>query len=170
MSLPLGFSLPLTARSVALYSLTLAVTAACQHSRAPAPVDSLRPEEVDIGYGTAERRDVTKPVSSLGERELERVHVGNVEELLQGRVPGLQVSRLPNGEFSVRIRGTRSFSGNGEPLIVIDGIPSISISRGLARLSPSDVQQIDVLKGAAATMYGSRGANGVILITTKRGR
>ena len=101
--------------------------------------------------------------------------VARVEELLHG-VPGLEVTRLGNGTYRLRIRGQRSLRGNAEdenPLVVIDGIaiPNESIGAMLADLSPGDVARIEVLKDAGSTsMYGSRGANGVIVITTKRAR
>lgn len=97
--------------------------------------------------------------------------VTRVEELLRG-VPGLEVTRLANGNYQLRIRGRRSFRESGDdPLIVIDGIPSSAGAAALADLSPRDVAQIEVLKDAGATAkYGSRGANGVIVITTKRAR
>ncbi|HEV8265751.1 MAG TPA: TonB-dependent receptor plug domain-containing protein [Gemmatimonadales bacterium] len=99
--------------------------------------------------------------------------VSRVEELLRG-VAGLEVTPLPNGSYRLRIRGQRSIRGNpgdDDPLLVIDGIPvsSASMSSVLAGLAPGDVARIEVLKDAAATgVYGARGANGVIVITTKR--
>ena len=101
--------------------------------------------------------------------------VSRVEDLLRG-VAGLEVTPLPNGSYRLRIRGQRSIRdnpGDDDPLLVIDGIPvsSASMSSALAGLAPSDVARIEVLKDAAATsVYGSRGANGVIVITTKRAR
>ena len=101
--------------------------------------------------------------------------VTRVEEMLRG-VPGLEVTRLADGNYRIRIRGQRSIRGNptdDNPLLVIDGIPipNESMSSMLADLSPGDVARIEVLKDAAHTgMYGSRGANGVIVITTKRAR
>ncbi len=97
--------------------------------------------------------------------------VTRVEEMLRG-VPGLEVTRLANGGYQIRIRGQRSIRGNptdDDPLIVIDGVPSSAGPAALADLAPRDVARIDVLKDAGATsQYGSRGANGVIVITTKR--
>jgi TonB-dependent SusC/RagA subfamily outer membrane receptor len=86
-------------------------------------------------------------------------------------VPGLTVIRLPNGDISLRIRGDRSFQGDNEPLLVIDGRPVRGdIGAALAGLAPRDIERIDVLKDAGSTaIYGSQGANGVIIITTKRG-
>lgn len=100
--------------------------------------------------------------------------VPRVEDLLQGRVPGLEVRRLPGGNYTLRIRGQHGLRGNptdDEPLLVIDGtpVPSGSIGSALAGIAPRDVARIDVLKDAAATgTYGSRAANGVIIVTTKR--
>jgi TonB-dependent starch-binding outer membrane protein SusC len=94
--------------------------------------------------------------------------------LLRARVPGLQVLRLPNGDYTLRIRGQRGFPGavaDEEPLLVIDDvpIPSGSLGTALAALAPRDIAQIDVLKDAGATaVYGTRGANGVIIIKTRR--
>ena len=97
--------------------------------------------------------------------------VTRVEEMLRG-VPGLEVTRLANGGYQIRIRGQRSIRGNptdDDPLIVIDGVPSSAGPAALADLAPRDIARIDVLKDAGATsQYGSRGANGVIVITTKR--
>jgi TonB-dependent SusC/RagA subfamily outer membrane receptor len=93
------------------------------------------------------------------------------EELLEGQVAGVQVVRHPGGGVSLRIRGVGSISGNNEPLYVVDGmIVNVSPSRGLDWLSPGDIKRIEILKDASTTsMYGVRGANGVVLITTRRG-
>src|SRR2546430_1634310 len=100
-------------------------------------------------------------------------HVSRVEEMLRG-VPGLEVTRLADGSYQVRIRGQRSLRGSpgaDDPLIVVDGVPSAAGAAALADIAPSDVARIEVLKDAGATsQYGSRGANGVIVITTKRAR
>src|SRR3989442_11701858 len=99
--------------------------------------------------------------------------LSRVEELLRG-VPGLEVTQMSNGAYQIRIRGQRSIRGNptdDDPLIVIDGVPSSAGAAALADLAPRDIARIDVLKDAGATsQYGSRGANGVIVITTKRAR
>jgi len=101
--------------------------------------------------------------------------VTRVEEMLRG-VPGVEVTRLPDGNYRLRVRGQRSIRGNptdDNPLVVIDGIsiPNESMGSMLADLSPGDVARIEVLKDASAmSMYGSRGSNGVIVITTRRGR
>ncbi len=91
---------------------------------------------------------------------------GRIEEVLQGRVPGLQVTRLPNGDYQLRIRGS-----NAEPLVVIDGmtVPPSAVGSALAGLNPRDILRVEVLKDAASlAMYGSRGAGGVLVITTRR--
>lgn len=96
-----------------------------------------------------------------------------VEELIAGRIPGVQVLRGVNGGFSLRIRGgTSSIHGNNEPLYVVDGMPvQNTAGRGLDWLNPNDIAWIEVLKDASTlSQYGVRGANGVVLITTKRGR
>lgn len=114
----------------------------------------------------------TGAVSTIEPSETD-ARVTRVEELLRG-VPGLEVTRLANGAYQLRIRGQRSIRGNAgddNPLLVLDGIPvpNDAIGSMLADLSPRDVARIEVLKDAGATsMYGSRGANGVIVITTKR--
>lgn len=112
-------------------------------------------------------------VSTVTREDVESMRVGRIEELLMGRVPGLTVLRTPNGGYSLRIRGRSSFYGNDEPLIVIDGMPirQGGASNALMSLDPGDVARIDVLKDAGATAaYGVQGGNGVLLITTRRGR
>ncbi|PYP13646.1 MAG: hypothetical protein DMD54_16190 [Gemmatimonadetes bacterium] len=127
-----------------------------------------------IGCGGARTAPNAPGVSTIIPSKTD-ARVTRVEEMLRG-VPGLEVTRLPDGNYRLRIRGQRSIRGNptdDNPLLVIDGIPipNESMSSMLADLSPGDVARIEVLKDAADTsMYGSRGANGVIVITTKRGR
>jgi TonB-dependent SusC/RagA subfamily outer membrane receptor len=146
--------------------LTLTALAACGPAR-PSPDYT---EPVQVGYGSEWRGDVTGSVSSLSGDDLANQRVGRVEELLQDRVAGLLVTRRSNGTYTVRIRGGRSILGNDEPLVVIDGRPvsAASVSLALSGLAPQSVERIDVLKDAGSTAaYGSRGANGVILITTR---
>lgn len=125
---------------------------------------------VVVGYGVMQRSDVTGSVSSVSRREITEVGAYSVESVLQGRVPGANISYSgfrPGESASIRIRGTRSLTASNDPLIVMDGIP---IEGGLMELNPNDVESIEVLKDASATaIYGSRGANGVILITTRQG-
>jgi len=136
-------------------------------------------EVIVIGYGTRRKSEITGSITSIkGERLLE-TPIANLGQGLQGRVAGLQVtqnSSAPGGNLSVRIRGTNSINGTSEPLYVIDGI-QIANSGGindvspLSTINPNDIESIEVLKDASATaIYGARGANGVILISTKRGR
>ncbi len=96
----------------------------------------------------------------------------HLEELLEGQVAGVQVVRHAGGGISFRIRGTGSLNADNEPLYVVDGMPvNIAPGRGLDWLSPGDIQRIEILKDASTTsMYGVRGANGVVLITTRRGK
>jgi len=131
-------------------------------------------EVVVVGYGTQTRKDITGAISSINERTLKEVPVTNAQQMLQGRAAGVyvtQTSNKPGSEPTVRIRGNRSFGTNGganDPLYVVDGIP---ISGGFNDISPNDIASMEVLKDASATaIYGSRGANGVIIITTKRGK
>ncbi len=128
-------------------------------------------EVVVIGYGTLRKEAVTGSVSTIGGRELNEVPAANVTQALQGRLPGLeltQTSTKPGASMQIRIRGTRSLTGDNNPLIVLDGVP---FAGSIGDISPTDIKSIDVLKDASATaIYGSRGANGVIMITTNKGR
>lgn len=149
--------------------LAALLTAGCAGNR-PAQAPGLAAEEVQIGYGSQHARNITGSVASVsGER---RNRASRVEELFQGRMAGVAVTRLPGGGYSVRIRGASTLqNGGGEPLFVLDGLPLLGARPGheLDGINPADVQRIDVLKDAgAAAIYGSRGANGVILITTRR--
>lgn len=142
---------------------------------------------VVIGYGTVKKSDLTGSVVSIKANELNAVPATNFDQALQGRAAGVQVTQIsgkPGAETSIRIRGTSSINAGNEPLYVIDGLLINSdggdISAGgtrgprispLSSLNPSDIESIEILKDASATaMYGSRGANGVVLITTKRGK
>lgn len=136
-------------------------------------------EIVVVGYGTQRKIETTGAIVSVKAAELTQTPVANLAQGLQGRVAGLdmrQNSGLPGGNISVRIRGTNSINGTSEPLYVVDGI-QISASSGinaanpLSQINPSDIESVEVLKDAAATaIYGARAANGVVLITTKRGK
>ena len=114
--------------------------------------------------------NITGAISVIREEELEHMRGGRIEDMIAGRVPGLEVVHIPGG-YTFRIRGVASFIGSSEPLCIIDGVPvrAGGISSALAMLIPQDIARIEVLRDAgAAAMYGVRGANGVILITTKR--
>jgi TonB-dependent starch-binding outer membrane protein SusC len=142
----------------------------CAHSRPTAGASAdASADAVGVGYGTQAATELTHPVESVDSGQLGSVKVGRVEELLQGRLSGVQVVRTADGGFSVRIRGGGIGSRPGEPLYVIDGVPlRLSPGQGLTWLNPADIARIDVLKGAAAGIYGSTGGNGVVLITTRR--
>lgn len=126
---------------------------------------------VVVGYGTRRRKDVTGAISSIDEKTLREVPVTNAQQLLQGRVAGVYVtqnSNRPGAEPTVLLRGHRSITAGNDPLYVIDGIPT---NDGFNDINPNDIVSMDVLKDASATaIYGSRGANGVIIITTARGK
>lgn len=127
-------------------------------------------ETVVIGYGTAKKSDVTGSISSVNQETLRQIPAGDITYALQGRVAGMemrQTSSSPGASMRIRIRGNRSLSASNDPLIVLDGIP---FSGSLSDINTDDVKSIDVLKDASSTaIYGSRGANGVIMITTERG-
>lgn len=128
-------------------------------------------EVVVVGYGTQRRRDVTGAISRVSGEELRERPVQNVAEALQGKAAGVNVaSNIRPGETpGITIRGNRSLTAGNAPLIVLDGIPLAAMSLG--DISPNDIEAMDVLKDASATaIYGSRAANGVILITTKKGQ
>ena len=125
---------------------------------------------VVVGYGTQERRSVTGAVATVQAAQLKDVPTADPMKALQGHVPGVEIvasSNEPGAAMNVRIRGVRSLNASNEPLYVVDGIP---ITGGIQDFNPQVIESIDVLKDAAATaIYGSRGANGVILVTTKKG-
>ncbi|MDB4873887.1 MAG: TonB-dependent receptor plug [Gemmatimonadetes bacterium] len=147
-------------------------------------------EVVSIGYGTQSRRDLTGSVASVVSDDIQRMPVVSLEQALQGHAAGVQVtggSGQPGASAAVRIRGGNSITAGNDPLYVIDGVPVSSSANGtntstletqgvsglnpLAALNPADIESIEVLKDASATsIYGARASNGVILVTTKRGR
>ena len=128
-------------------------------------------EVVVIGYGVVKKSDLTGSVSSVKSDELLAVPQSTISSALQGRSAGVhvkQTSGAPGGDITVRIRGTNSILGGNDPLYVIDGFPSNSTSPGI---NMEDIESIEILKDASAiAIYGSRGSNGVILITTKKGK
>ena len=128
-------------------------------------------EVVVVGYGTQVRRDVTGSVASVGSDNVHEVPKVNAIEAIKGRVPGVDIvttGNKPGDGIRVRLRGERSLKASNDPLYVLDGIP---IAGGVGDLSPRDIESIEVLKDASATaIYGSRGANGIVLITTRKGR
>ena len=148
-------------------------------------------EVVVVGYGTARKQDVTGAVAVVGEKEFNRGTFASPDQLLQGRVSGVQVSNnsgQPGGPSTIRIRGNSAVTGSGQPLYVVDGVPldgrtarpglvsfgdagAGADSNPLNFLNPDDIESLTVLKDASATaIYGSRAAYGVVLITTKKGK
>lgn len=142
---------------------------------------------VVVGYGTRKKSDLTGSVSSISSDALKSTPVTSLDQAMQGRAAGVQVTQIsgkPGAETSIRIRGTSSINAGNEPLYVIDGMlinsdggdVSAGGTRGprispLSSINPSDIESIEILKDASSTaIYGSRGANGVVLITTKRGK
>src|SRR3989440_806693 len=148
---------------------------------------------VVVGYGTQRRADLTGAVVSVPPDQIQKTAVVSLQQALQGSVPGATVTQgdaAPGGGISVQIRGATSTSGANQPLYVIDGVPvgaagvdkfmlggtepsftTMTTTNPLSTLAPSDIESIDILKDASATaIYGSRGANGVVIITTKRGQ
>ena len=127
-------------------------------------------EVVVIGYGTQRREAVTGSVANIGGEKLNQIAATNAAQALQGRVAGVlmtQTSSKPGAEMQIRIRGQRSLTASNDPLIVLDGIPFMG---NLSDINPADIKSMDILKDASATaIYGSRGANGVIIITTSKG-
>ena len=125
-------------------------------------------EVVVIGYGTMKKSDLTGAVSSIGNKDIKYSPVSNLGQAIQGKISGVQIvdAGKPGDNVSIKIRGLGSIN-NCDPLVVIDGVPT---DLGLSSLNMADVERLDVLKDASATaIYGSRGANGVVMITTKRG-
>jgi TonB-dependent starch-binding outer membrane protein SusC len=147
-------------------------------------IDNVLDEVVVVGYGTQKKSDLTGSVASVPENVLKQP-ISSFDKALQGTVSGVQAtptSGQPGGGVSIRVRGGSSITGGNEPLYVIDGFPVTATSSAagtatgaevnpLASLNPNDIESIDILKDASATaIYGSRGANGVVIITTKKGK
>mgnify|MGYP004447589023 FL=1 len=148
-------------------------------------------ETVVVGYGTQKKSDLTGSVASLSEAQMKQTIVTNADQMLQGKVAGVQVTQnsgAPGGATSIRIRGASSLNSSNEPLYVIDGVPMSGAAGSiggfdwaggtngqttvnpLAAIAPSDIVSIDVLKDASAcAIYGAAGANGVVIVTTRRG-
>jgi len=124
---------------------------------------------VVTGYGSSVRRDVTGSIASVSNADIQTMPVPRVDQAISGLVAGVQVQTTnaqPGSEMRIRVRGGNSLNGSNEPLIVVDGV----IGADLNQINPNDVEAVDVLKDASATaIYGARGANGVIIVTTKRG-
>src|SRR5438034_9806802 len=157
------------------------------------PIAVTLSDVVVVGYGTQRRADLTGAVASVPPDQLQKTAVVSLQQALQGSVPGATVTHgdaAPGGAIAVQIRGVTSTTGDNQPLYVIDRVPvgtagiskftlgpsepsftTMTTTNPLSTLAPSDIESIDVLKDASATaIYGSRGANGVVIITTKRGQ
>ncbi|QHV94524.1 SusC/RagA family TonB-linked outer membrane protein [Spirosoma endbachense] len=134
------------------------------------PGDQALNEVVVVGYGTVRKSDLTGSVSSVGSEKINQVPVTSLASTLQGQAAGVQVNQKsgqPGEAMIIRVRGANSITGGNDPLYVIDGMPLDGVG---SDLNQGDIQSIEILKDASATaIYGSRGANGVVLITTKRG-
>ncbi|WP_317169205.1 SusC/RagA family TonB-linked outer membrane protein [Mucilaginibacter humi] len=144
-------------------------------------------EIVVVGYGTQKRKDLTGSVSSIGAKDIKLQPINSFNQALQGKVAGVQItqaSNAPGGGITIRVRGTGSISGSNDPLYVVDGYPLANpaaptgaanggapYANPLSTINPNDIESIEVLKDASATaIYGSRGANGVVIVTTRRGK
>ncbi len=135
--------------------------------------DNKLDEVVVIGYGTSTKKDLTGSVSSVSSEEITQIPASRVDQVLQGRAAGVQVTQAsgaPGAGTTIRVRGGNSITGSNEPLFVIDGIV-VGTNFNLNNINPSDIQSLEILKDASSiAIYGSRGANGVVLVTTKSGR
>jgi TonB-linked SusC/RagA family outer membrane protein len=149
------------------------------------PVAVQLSEVVSIGYGTSSRREVSNAIASVNASAIENQPVAGIESAIQGKMAGVQVTNNagnPGNGISIRVRGPASVNAGNQPLYVVDGVPIIQEDYGqlglggqdvtsISSLNPDEIESIDVLKDAAsAAIYGSRGSNGVVMITTKRGR
>ncbi len=169
----------LTVSYVGLQTQEIAITGKTSITVKMAQAENKLNEVVVVGYGTARRANLTNAQTTVSARQIERTVNTTVEQALQGRAAGVYITQnsgQPGGGISVNIRGVSTIGGNTEPLYVIDGVQiqgggTTNSSNPLASLNPSDIEDIQVLQGPSATaIYGSRATNGVLLITTKRGK
>ena len=127
-------------------------------------------EVVVVGYGSMKRKDITTAVSVVSTADIEERPIMTAAQAIQGKAAGIQVvqpSGMPGSGVTIRVRGATSVQASNEPLYVVDGLPSDDISN----ISPNDIESMQILKDASsAAIYGARAANGVVLITTKRGK
>jgi TonB-dependent starch-binding outer membrane protein SusC len=167
MSLPFWPSRAATSRAFGALACGLAFAAmvGCHHGSV-AVAEPSSAEPLEGGYG----EQLSGTMQALTAEEVNRRPSAQVEEFLEGRFPGVDVTRTGSGGFLIRVRGVSSFLGTSEPLYVLDGTPVyVDPQRGLDWLSPHDIRSITVLKSPPETsIYGVRGANGVILISTQR--
>lgn len=188
-----SFSVPANAQSIVISFVgykkqEVAITAGEINVILELQTDQNLNEVVVIGYGTTRKKDLTGAVAAIGEKDFNKGVITSPDQLIQGKTPGVMVinnTGQPGGSTTVRIRGNSSIRAGNNPLFVLDGIPlsgtaarpggsgGYSTDKGnpLTYLNPSDIASMDILKDASATaIYGSRGANGVVIITTKRGK
>ncbi|AEV98193.1 SusC/RagA family TonB-linked outer membrane protein [Niastella koreensis] len=163
----------LTISSVGYTTITVKITSATQPltitlERATTKLDEI--EVIAYGYGTQKKGNITGAIAKIGEKQIQDRPITRIEQALQGQVAGVAVRNTtgaPGADITVQVRGAASISGTATPLYVVDGVPLDNLSG----INPSDIASIDVLKDASsAAIYGSRGSNGVIIITTKRGK
>ena len=135
------------------------------------PTNSSLSDVVVVGYGTARKKDVTGAIASVSSKDFNQGAITDPMQQIQGKVPGLSITQAggdPNQTLIIRLRGQASLSGSQSPLIVVDGIP-LSDPSQISNIPAGDIESYDILKDAsAASVYGSRGANGVIIINTKK--
>ena len=159
--------LPRTTRRITCV-LVQGVLKAC-HQQLPPTLRPSSPDSVNVGYGQQGREQVGHAVQSITADDIATIHVRRVEELLAGRFPGVMVLATPGGGWIVRVRNS---GPDRPPLYVVDGVPvEVRADRGVDWLNPEEIERIDILRDPAETsMFGGRGANGVVVIRTKKRR
>lgn len=173
MKRPNRLSVPTVLLPVGLLAALLLVPTGCvttQSASDAAAAETAPPEDdVPVGYGTKKRSQVTGSVGTVDVEKAQRRRVANqLADLIDGNVSGVDVLPAAGGGLRIRIRGVNSFYGSTDPLYIVDGIAIQPNANGvLDAVNPSEVKSITVLKDAAAAIYGSRGANGVVVIETK---
>jgi TonB-linked SusC/RagA family outer membrane protein len=157
--------------SVGFTTREVAIDNKGQLTVALSPADNAMDQVVVIGYGAVKKKDVTGAVTGINEKEIKSRPVDNALQAMQGKVAGVDIgsNERPGQVGTINIRGVRSLTASNTPLYVVDGIPLMT--GGIEYINPNDIESIDVLKDASATaIYGSRGANGVVIVTTKQGK
>ncbi len=167
---PAAGTVSLTISSVGYKTLTITATDNSLDVKLQKDITT-QDEVVVIGYQTVKKKDLMASVSSVGAKDLKDIPINSAAEALNGRLAGVTATTAegsPDADIRIRVRGGMSITGDNSPLYIVDGM---QVENGLSTISPQDIQSIDVLKDAAATaIYGARGANGVIVITTKSGK
>lgn len=161
----------LVVSSVGYESQEIAVRSQTRFNIILVPKIDVMDEVVVVGYGTMKKKDLTGAIASIGEKELKAMPVKDALQAMQGKVAGVDITsnQRPGTTGNIQIRGVRSLSANQSPLYVVDGM--VLQASGIDNINPSDIESIDVLKDASSTaVYGARGANGVVLVTTKQGK